>query len=557
MSVALRATASLLFFASLALSVAAAPNLLAAYDAAALLVAGLLMAWLAAWLARGIEPQTLLGLMGNGAAVAAGALSSYWLATNLWDGNSASVIDQIGRQWQAMRPVLGLAEQINDNVLASGLGVLIPLAVGGLVWAFHRPWPLRLLLWCLGAPALFLALAAVMLSNSRGAWLALAFAAAVGVFLAVRRRLARQVGGWIILGDGALVVLLASPAFLVLATMVFPDFAPGPLGGSVDASATSRALLWREGLGLIADYRFTGSGLGATMMVLSTYVFILHVGYLGHVHNLFLEMAIEQGVPGLIAYLCLVATAIASLVQAYQRRRVPSVQVAATAASLTALYVHGLVDAGLYVSKLAPLVFLPIAAAWIAAAPRSRESRSGWHVAPRLATALAPILLVLVLFAWPGARSAFQANLGAVAQSKVELSHYRWPEWPIQDALRRSAQIHLDPALAHYAAALADNPGNVTAHRRLGQVALSRGNWVEARRHLETAYQLAPEQNATRLLLAEAYAMTGAPEAAANLLRTVETGAGQLDGRTWWIGQVTGAEEQAWYASARTLATTP
>jgi tetratricopeptide (TPR) repeat protein len=273
---------------------------------------------------------------------------------------------------------------------------------------------------------------------------------------------------------------------------------------------------------------------------------------------LFLEMALEQGVPGLIAYLCLAATAVVSLIQAYQRRRVPSAQIGAIAASLAALYVHGLVDAGLYVSKLAPLVFLPIAAAWAVAPPaRARADRSGWRLATRLAAALTPLLLVMALFAWPGARSAFQANLGAVAQSKAELSRYRWPEWPIQDALRRSAQIDLEPALARYTAALEDDPDNITAHRRLGQIALSRGDWVQAQRHLEIAYRLAPGQNAGRLLLAEAYAMTGDAEAAAELLRRAETGAGQLDGRAWWISQVTGAQEQAWYAAARTLVALP
>lgn len=555
----MRATASLLFFASLAIAVAAAPNLLVAYDAAALLLAGLLAAWVAAWLARVIEPQTLAGMLGFGAALAAGALSGYWLASSVWEGEPAGILDQIARQWQAVRPTLALTERINDNVLASGLGVLIPLAVGGLIWGHRRQGAMRLIIWCVSAPALFLALAAVVLSNSRGAWLALAVAAVAGGYIAVRRRLAREVGGWVAVGDGALVILLALPALLVLATLALPAFEPGPLGGSVGAAATSRALLWREGLGLIADYRFTGSGLGATMMVLSTYVFILHVGYLGHVHNFFLEMALEQGVPGLIAYLCLAATAVASLIQAYQRRRVPSAQIGAIAASLAALYVHGLVDAGLYVSKLAPLVFLPIAAAWAVAPPtRARGAgRNGWHLAAKLAAALTPLVLVMALFAWPGARSAFQSNLGAVAQSKAELSRYRWPDWPIQDALRRSAQIDLEPALARYAAALADDPDSITAHRRLGQIALSRGDWAQARRHLEIAYRLAPGQNAGRLLLAEAYAMTGDTEAAAELLRTAETGAGQLDGRAWWISQVTGAQEQAWYAAARTLAAPP
>lgn len=164
---------------------------------------------------------------------------------------------------------------------------------------------------------------------------------------------------------------------------------PDPSGsGAVGGTATSRVTLWREGLGLIGDYRFTGAGLGNTMMLLSSYVFILHVGFLGHVHNLFLEMALEQGLPGLIAYLCLAMTGVASLVRAYRRRTIRSGLLGVAAASMTALYVHGLVDAGLYVSKLAPLVFLPIGVAWAASATaRRREQRNWQHAATGLAVA--------------------------------------------------------------------------------------------------------------------------------------------------------------------------
>ena len=555
----MRAVASLLFLVSLAVSVAVAPGTLVAYDAAALLIVGLLVAWLLAWLARAIEPTTLVGLVGVGAALAAGALSSFWLLSNNWAAESGSVaaLNTLGRQWQSVRPSLGWEDAINDNVLAGGLGVLMPLAVGGLIWAARRPRLWQVLLWLLVAPALLLALAATALSDSRGAWLALIVAAGVGVYLAARRSLARRLGPVILAGDIALVVFIALPALLIGAALVLPGFDGGPLGsGAVGGTATSRVTLWREGLGLIGDYRFTGAGLGNTMMVLSSYVFILHVGFLGHLHNLFLEMALEQGLPGLIAYVCLAATAVASLIRAYHRRTLRSGLLGAAAASMTVLYVHGLVDAGLYVSKLAPLVFLPIGVAWAASATARPRERQRWqHAAAGLALATVPLLLVLALFAWPGARGAFQANLGAVTQTKAELSQYRWPEWPIQDALRRSSQIDLAPAIQRYSAALAADPNNVTAHRRLGQIALSQGDWVGAQRHLEAALRLAPEQNATRMLLGEVYAMTGDPTAAAALLRTVDAGAGQLDGRAWWISQVTGPQEQAWYAEARTRMT--
>ena len=96
--------------------------------------------------------------------------------------------------------------------------------------------------------------------------------------------------------------------------------------------------------------------------------------------------------------------------------------------------------------------------------------------------------------ALPGSQAVIQANLGALAQARAELSVYQWPAWPIQDALRRSPEVDLAPAIAHYQAALALDPRNVAANRRLGQIELSDGQYDAARQHLEAAFAAAPGQ---------------------------------------------------------------
>ena len=147
------------------------------------------------------------------------------------------------------------------------------------------------------------------------------------------------------------------------------------------------------------------------------------------------------------------------------------------------------------------------------------------------------LALALVLALLPPVRAQFQAQLGAVSQTRAELSVYRWPEWPIQDALRRplpgaaqpprSLSILAPPSHA-IEAALALDPANVTANRRLGQIELSRGQYEAARRHLEAAYGAAPGQRATRQLLGESYALAGDAAGAAALWRTVDLAQGQL-----------------------------
>ena len=164
-----------------------------------------------------------------------------------------------------------------------------------------------------------------------------------------------------------------------------------------------------------------------------------------------------------------------------------------------------------------------------------------------LASALA---LAAALALLPAARAAFQANLAAVAQARAELSVYDWPEWPIQDALRRSAEVDLGPAVARFEAALALDPANAAANRRLGQIALSRGDEAAARRHLEAAYAAAPGQQPTRRLLGESYAIAGEIGRAAALWHGLDVSQGQIPLREWWYKHLGQPDKAARIAAA-------
>jgi len=99
------------------------------------------------------------------------------------------------------------------------------------------------------------------------------------------------------------------------------------------------------------------------------------------------------------------------------------------------------------------------------------------------------------------------SNLGALEQTRVELSQYSRPEWPIQDEVRRQAD--LSRPVRAFQRALVYDPQNATANRRLGMIALSRGDYVGALAYLERAYDTTPGDNATRQLLGEANIVNG------------------------------------------------
>jgi tetratricopeptide (TPR) repeat protein len=133
----------------------------------------------------------------------------------------------------------------------------------------------------------------------------------------------------------------------------------------------------------------------------------------------------------------------------------------------------------------------------------------------------------------PAMRAAVTANSAALAQTQRELAVYRWPAWPVQDALRRTPIVDAASLVEEYRQALALAP-NASASMRLGQIELSLGDYESARAHLAAAYETAPSRPAVRQLLGEALAITGDVDGAANLWRTLPLGADQLQIREGW-----------------------
>ena len=542
----------------------------AAWMRFALLAAGLLLSLAVAGAGRR-SGEAVLGPAGLLCALLAAALAAYFLLTYDWQTHAVdkvAVLYRLGLWIQAVRPKVPVPEDIHINIAGGGLALLLPPALAAAVWA--RRQRLSLVVVIPAALAVAFALATLVLTVARGAWLGLAAGAVVAAYLGWRlgpglrggrgpgfrggRGRGRHHPHRRLADLGFVLALLAIAAGLALVVST-------PVAGLGDGSTTGRPLLWRQGLDLVADYPFTGSGLGSTMMVHATYLMMLHVGFISHMHNLFLQVAIEQGLPGLLLILLLLALAVANLVR-HARTHGPSLFFLAAVASLVALVVHGLFDAGLYASRLAPFVFVPFAFALGLTTddrPATTENRKptidGQH-GPAVSgqrskfpvrglwSVVGGLLLLLLLL--PSSLAAFQANLGAVAQTRAELSRYTWPAVPIQDALRRDPSVNLDPAIAYYQAALARSSTNATANRRLGQIELSRGQYDDARRHLQAAYDAAPGRQAARFLLGESDAIAGETDQAASLWRT-------LSAKFWWdedwVGRQAFRNRQYWYDS--------
>ena len=473
-------------------------------------------------------------------AVFGAAVTLYFLLTHDWDQFAVELtfVRDLGRRLQAPLPPLP-GHRLNPNVVGGLLAMSAPFAgvLFCLEWERRRWWPMASALLLLA-----LALFGLLMTTSRGAWAGLLVALALaGVWTLAgwggwirpsRRR-------WLVLGVSLAAVLLG-----VGAVVLRPETVAAALGPLPGAGGIGRLAMYRSALPLVTDYPFVGAGLNGFAMLYSTYAFLTHVGFIPHAHNIYLNVAVEQGLPALVALGWMWwLSAAAGWREAAGGRVRPLL--AAGLLSLVTVAVHGLVDDAFYGSRALLLLFVPMA--FVLPFPRAQEV--GWWP-KRALLAKAGLLLLATVLLWHPFLSLVYSNLAAIQQSRAELSVYRWPEWPIQDAVRR--EIDLGEPAANFKRALELNPQSAAANRRLGQIELSLGAYEAALHHLQAAYGEMPWNNGTRQLYGEALIVTGSVEKGARLWSGVWTGQGQLAARIFWYQHIGDQERlEAVQAAAR------
>ena len=242
-----------------------------------------------------------------------------------------------------------IADPIHPNVMAGALAPILPLCISMLVFG-HGPvrlagrsaWLGRMVGQLLPALACLLILVVLVLTKSRGACLGLAFG--IGIVLMGRWPPLRLPG----LGLGAL--LLAGGGYVLLNRIT-----PGDLlaKGSALSGLDWRFAVWMHVLQALHDSPVSGLGLGNFQTIMETrYAFMVDgaAESIPHAHNLYLQVAADLGLPGLVAYLALLLTAVGLNIRMVMRRQQPWLSLGLLG-SLTVLMVHGLVDAAQWNTK--------------------------------------------------------------------------------------------------------------------------------------------------------------------------------------------------------------
>jgi putative inorganic carbon (HCO3(-)) transporter len=244
----------------------------------------------------------------------------------------------------------------HPNVVGGTLTLFIPLALSVYFSPspHQRGWLRNLVAHLPLALLILLLLFIVVLTQSRGAWLALA----AGLWVMVVARYPRL--WWeipIIVG----LVFLAGRAWAV------PHARELFLGLDSTGTSLSRLAVWGRALAMMRDAPLTGIGLNLfSAVVEARYPLPGPEVAPPHAHNLLLQVGVDLGLPGMIAYLVLLVTCLVRVGQTVTafRTRENANLVALSAGllgSLVVASVHGLLDAVTWVARSSPLLWILLA----------------------------------------------------------------------------------------------------------------------------------------------------------------------------------------------------
>ena len=307
-------------------------------------ILGVAVYWAATrWLTTPARLRVAVGcfVLAGAALAVIGLLGTNFELLDLDAPAKLSIIARLAKHLPAViRGVPGAADGFNPNAVAGVLVLFVPLQVGLLAVRAHEQWvgpARRPAAHVIEIVLLTLTSATLLLMQSRGAWLGLLIAA-LAILSALNWRRAAAIGSI------AAAIVLVSGRIPALQSMVNPpEF---DWTNTVD----QRLDLWSSGLRAIRDFPFTGMGMNVFRRVMPVqYRAAVNDGGgdISHAHNQLIQVALDLGIPGLVAYVALWLLTAALIVKVYRQSpdRIYRVTAAGLGCGLIAHFVFGITDA--------------------------------------------------------------------------------------------------------------------------------------------------------------------------------------------------------------------
>jgi putative inorganic carbon (hco3(-)) transporter len=465
----------------------------------------------------------------------------YFLLAYNWFKYPADIdlLNRVGQGWMSIRPSLSLkAPQANLTAGILAVFFLFSTAVGREAWT-HRKWFPFILQAIMGG----LMLVALLLTSSRAAWGALIIGFIVWGWWKLSHRIPLffgrkpiqifQIGLGVVALVGLLTLALFPSEIYSLAKAL-----PGT------DSAQTRAGLFLNAVQLIPDFWLTGGGLKSFAGLYSQYILVLPFLYFRYAHNLYLDLAIEQGVFGLIFFLAIYAWTLLLLLRKMAQPNLLSeterIFYPALFSAFVVLLGHGLFDDAFYGMTSSPFLFaLPgLAISLAGAKPGNTVDKTSWWMAVyKSRSFLVWGIAVLIVFIglslanFHTMAGAVLANLGAVKMAKIELADFPRETW--DDGSRVSK---LSGAEGLFKTALWYNPDQPVANYRLGLIAMQQGDYGKAVEYLESAHHTNANHRGVRKSLGYAYVWLGDFDRAYKLIEIFPEAAREMESyASWWL----------------------
>ncbi|MEW6400959.1 MAG: O-antigen ligase family protein [Chloroflexota bacterium] len=299
----------------------------------------------------------------------------------------------------------------------------------------------------------------------------------------------------------------------------------------------SRAELLGRGAYFLVDYPITGAGLASFPGLYSQYILVIPYSYFANSYNLFLDVAIEQGVIAGSIFIILYVGSIFLVSQTIANDLPNDLRLMRWLGlfALLITIVHGLFYDYLYNGNGTALLFYPLGMAMAGAVNRTSSVEQAFQ-RPKIAfsghrVTVGTLLAVIAVLALNLNRiiPLWYANLGAVQMSQAELKDFPTGQWATSEIVPRLevAEITLHSALRY-------DPDNETASYRLGLISMLRGDFGTAAANLETAYQQAPNHRGIIKNLGYCYVWLGEIDKAQELLDRIPEAQSEMSVYVWW-----------------------
>ena len=501
----------------------------AAYDSStALIKVGLIVSAVLLYYALSAQPKQNLGLLSFLSFCFALVLALYFCLTYDFEGGGG----KMAAWWMNHRPQLDWPAIHYDDVL--GLILISAILSFYWLWSTSSKTSGSVAVAMQGFLLLGMGIVALVFGFTVSRGLGLMGLGAVGLWVLWR---ASSLSGSNARVRAVFPILVLSYLVVLIAFAYLGPASDVPGSGSSDYGTNSRKELLGRGAYFLADYPITGGGLASFPGLYSQYLLGIPHSYFTNSYNLFLDVAIEQGVAAGAIIVLLYVGSVFLISQSIANDPLDELQFMRwlVLLALIVTIVHGLFYDYLYDGNGTALLFYPLGMAMTGIQsrnhPADRSPQRPKAVVRSKGLLVLPLIAIVMVLAFHLNKIAayWYANLGAVQMSQVQLKDFPTGQWETAEIIPL-----LEPAETTLQSALQYEPYNQTANYRLGLISMLRQDFKTAAANLEAAYQAAPRHRGIIKSLGYCYVWLGDMDKAHELLDQIPEAKHEMGVYKWW-----------------------